>query len=114
MTKQERVRGYAQKHRAKYPEKMMWARAKARAKARGIEFNIEVSDIVIPDLCPISGTPFVVGDHNLAPSLDRIDNKRGYVSGNVIVVQNYWNKLKSNGSVDDFIKLAKFYAKFMN
>ena len=38
------------------PQKALWQRAKARAKQRGIEFSIQVSDITIPEYCPLLNT----------------------------------------------------------
>jgi predicted nucleic acid-binding Zn-ribbon protein len=37
------------------PEWKMHQRAKQRAKQSGREFNIEVQDIIIPDICPVLG-----------------------------------------------------------
>ncbi len=46
----------------------MLSRAKYRAKQKGLEFNITKEDIIIPDTCPLLGTPME------SPSLDRIDS----------------------------------------
>lgn len=71
---------YAKKHREKYKEEykskrkkeyltmgdryvyMMWSRAKKRAKIKNIPFDIEISDIIIPDVCPVFNIPFIIGD----------------------------------------------------
>lgn len=55
---------------------------KKRAKKRGIVFDLEVSDIVIPKLCPILGIELSFGNgrvHDASPSLDRIVPSKGYV-----------------------------------
>jgi hypothetical protein len=31
----------------------LWERAKARARERGIAFDLEIGDIVIPERCPV-------------------------------------------------------------
>lgn len=85
------------------PEKYLFHAAKKRAELSGIEFNILEEDIVIPDTCPVLGvklSPVRSGDKTYAPSLDRKDNNKGYVVGNVFVISWLANKYKSNMSRD--------------
>lgn len=37
--------------------------AKQRAKSQGIPFNLTIDDIIIPEKCPLLGTPLTRGDH---------------------------------------------------
>ena len=76
-------------------EKRLWNAAKSRAKRKGREFSIELSDIVIPAVCPVLGTPMV------GPSLDRIDSGKGYVKGNVRVISKRANTLKNNATIEE-------------
>lgn len=94
----------------KNPERAMWLSAKDRARKKGIPFNIEVSDIVIPDVCPILCVPLVRGvrGHPHAPSLDRITNKLGYVKGNVAVISTAANSMKSNLDIDTIHSLLRY------
>jgi hypothetical protein len=89
----------------------------ARIRARKVEvpFTIALSDIVIPTHCPILGIPLFQrtgtrggGDHS--PSLDKIRPERGYVPGNVIVISNRANRLKSDASIEELRSIASFYA----
>ena len=76
--------------------------AKARAKQFGRDFNLTLDDIIIPQTCPVLGTPMV------SPSLDRHNNDLGYVKGNVFVISKRANMLKSNGSAEDFKKIIAY------
>jgi hypothetical protein len=76
-------------------ELRLFSAAKARAKAKDREFNIELSDIVIPTCCPVLGLSMK------SPSLDRIDSSKGYVKGNVRVISKRANQLKSNATVEE-------------
>ena len=85
-----------------------------RAKRAGLEHTISINDIIIPDYCPVFGIKLETGDrknHNNAPSIDRIDNNRGYVKDNIIVVSTRANILKKDASIDEIIMLAKFYTR---
>ncbi len=84
----------------------LWRSARARAKRDNIEFNIEIEDIVVPAKCPIFGVPLVQGNRRWAPSLDRIVNAKGYVVGNVAVISNKANSLKSDATCEQLEKLA--------
>lgn len=70
---------------------------KTRAKKRGIEFNLETVDLVMPDICPVLGVPIAPFKGKFEPSsasLDRIDPSRGYVKGNVRIISWRANMLK--------------------
>lgn len=77
----------------------LWKQAKQRAKERGLQFEISVDDIIIPDKCPITGIPLSVSDglwSNTSPSLDRIDNSKGYTPGNIAVISFLANNFKAD------------------
>lgn len=84
------------------PAKAMHWRVKSRAKKNNIPFDIDVEDIVIPELCPILLIPLKTrqgkGYHPDSPSLDRIVPKLGYVKGNVRVISARANLLKNDAS----------------
>ena len=91
----------------------LYQRAKANAKRRNIEFNLDFSDIVVPEKCPIfpwlkltaiSGEGFV--DTNI--SLDRIDSTKGYIKGNVQVISYKANRNKNNSSLKELMALGKW------
>lgn len=93
------------------PEKKMLARAKARANKYQIECDIELEDIEIPEICPILNIPLTChsgtsGGKPDSPSLDRIDNTKGYIKGNVIVVSHLANMMKSSATVQNLIDFA--------
>lgn len=97
---------------SKTPEFYMYFGAKKRAKKHGREFNIEISDIVVPEFCPILGMKLVSGGYRTtlpsAPTLDRIDSSLGYIKGNVWVVSHRANSLKSNASVEELEAVIAF------
>jgi len=74
--------------------KMLW-RARGRANKKSLACNIELSDIVIPETCPVLLTKM---KH---PSLDRIVPLLGYTKGNVRVISNRANMLKNNATVTE-------------
>lgn len=46
---------------------------------------------------------------NDSPSIDRIDPKRGYVRGNVVVVSMRANSIKREATIDELRKMVAFY-----
>lgn len=86
-------------------------RAKNRAKKNGWEFTINEADVSIPARCPVLGIKLALGlgsrgAKDFSPTLDRMDNTKGYVKGNVCVLSWRANRLKNNGTVDEFEKLV--------
>lgn len=99
------------KQRENNPIKWMLACVKSSAKKRGLEFNITIEDIIIPELCPYLGIEIKhtipgLGLLDSAPSIDRIDNKKGYVKGNVIVISQQANRMKGGSSIDQLVNFA--------
>ena len=84
--------------------------ARARSKRDGIEFAITVADIVIPSHCPLLGIPLDpaagVRAHGL-PSLDRRDNAKGYIRGNIWVISWRANNLKSDATLEELRMLVR-------
>lgn len=74
--------------RAKY----LWIRAKSRAKQKGLIFNIMPQDIIIPEKCPLLDVVF--DTNRYSPSLDRIDNTKGYTKDNIQVISRLANTIK--------------------
>ena len=110
---EERSKRYA-KWALENPEQTLLKSAKARAKKRGIEFAIDLADIIIPDNCPIFGMPLAkkAGERSdCSPSLDRIDPAKGYVKENVWVISWRANHLKSNASLDELETLVAAWRK---
>ena len=94
------------------PERLLLGTAKRRAKAKGLDFDITRNDIVIPQKCPVLGIPLVPYsgscNHN-SPTIDRIDNSKGYVRGNIIVVSFRANSLKNNATMSELRRIVDFY-----
>lgn len=94
-----------------HPSYDLWQRAKKRAKKFGRDFNLNLDDIIIPEYCPIlgirlescSGYP-----KNCSPSLDRINNSKGYIRGNVGVISHLANKMKREMSPEIILAMAEW------
>lgn len=101
---------YNQRWKAKYPIKHRLAKIKEKARQRGIEFNLTEEDIVIPDVCPVLGTPFKEGT-TYCLSTDRIDPFKGYVKGNVQMLSWKANAMKQNATPEELIKFSQWIQK---
>lgn len=90
--------------------------ARHRAKKRGIAFDIDPADIEIPTRCPVFGQPleFLRGrgrgprTNHWSPSLDRTNNSLGYVKGNVRVISQRANALKSDATISELENLLEY------
>ena len=103
----------ARNMRINNPVSLLLSSAKRRAKINGLEFNITHSDIQIPSHCPVFGIPLVVGcgthkQHDDSPSVDRIDNSKGYIRDNVRVISWRANCRKSDMSTAEILALAEY------
>lgn len=105
----ENHRRWEKDYRRRFPEKSLYRSCRKRARREGISFNIEESDIVIPDICPILNTPIVHGskDKNEWPSVDKVNPLKGYTKGNVCVISYRANRMKSNMNIEDVRRMLK-------
>lgn len=92
-------------------ERKMLNSAKERAIKSNYEFNIDVADIIIPAFCPILKIPLFKGKGKVgpnSPSLDRKDSSKGYIKGNVWVVSQLANTMKTNADRASLLIFAKW------
>ena len=92
----------------------MWHAAKGRAKRKGLSFDIEVADIVVPEYCPLLGIKLEKGTKGFnpsSPSLDKIVPELGYVKGNIWVVSMKANTIKQDASLEELESLVEALRK---
>ena len=96
--------------------KLLYA-ARSRAKQNGLDCTITVNDIVIPELCPALGIKLEArigaGRQNRkdiggSPSLDRINNSKGYIPGNVAVISLRANMIKTDATAAELKAVAAY------
>jgi hypothetical protein len=93
------------RHRRDPRHGMYWD-AKQRAKSYGMAFDICIDDIVIPERCPVFGRPFVIGNPDWAPSIDKIVPSLGYMKGNIQVISRFANIMKNKATPEQLICFA--------
>lgn len=83
--------------------------AKNRAKKKGLEFDLKPEDLFFPTFCPVLGIRLTLNDGapaDSSPTLDRIDNTKGYVKGNVAVISHKANTMKGCGTAEEHEKIV--------
>lgn len=101
---------YYKRARISDPINNMLSSSRCRARLSGLKHSIHYSDIVVPEVCPLLGTPLAYSASKVSPnspSLDRIDSRLGYIPGNVWVISHRANSIKSNSSLEEFELIAK-------
>lgn len=90
--------------------------SKQRAKRAGMVHTLTLSDIQIPDVCPVLGIPLKREDRATwfsAPSIDRIDSAKGYTPDNITIVSRRANILKRDATVEELRLLYEYYSQSM-
>lgn len=105
--KYDRIRGYIIRN------------SKYMAKRRGIYFNLKYTDFELPKYCPILGIELEYGSGNNCnlpqhATLDRIDNSKGYIPGNVMVISRLANAMKNQASFDQIELFSQNYQLLIN
>lgn len=90
-------------------KKSMLRSAKQRAINKNLDFNIDISDIVFPEKCPLLNIPMSIDSDNkdFSYSLDRIDSSKGYIKGNVWVISFKANRIKADATLEELELIAK-------
>jgi len=100
------------------PASVLLRSARNRARRDRIDFNIDLADIKIPEICPLLGIKLAArqgghGPQDASPSLDRIDNTKGYIKGNVWVVSWLANKMKATATNEQLLVFASNVQKLL-
>lgn len=93
------------------PKELILRRTKNSASQRGLEHTISKEDFNIPEYCPILGIKLVMNigkPRNNSPSMDRINNDKGYIPGNVCIISKEANRMKSNHTKESLDKLIDY------
>lgn len=90
--------------------------SKYSSKKRGIIFNLKYSDIEIPEYCPLLNIKLTFrlqSDFNefSHATLDRIDNNKGYIKGNIMVISRLANQMKNCASFEQLEIFSKNITK---
>lgn len=108
---------YRRRIRIINPAKEIWRSAKWRAKKLNIPFEIQVSDIQIPTHCPILGIQLKFDNrgqgHADSPSLDKIDPRKGYIKGNIMVISNKANTMKNGWTLEELERVVEYMRKHL-
>jgi len=108
--KQEHISKVVEYRLQNWELKMLW-QAKSSASQKGLSFDLEVSDIVIPENCKYLGIPLTRQLGNGVTwsnaSLDRIDSDKGYIKGNVEVISRQANSMKNMASKEELLTFAR-------
>jgi hypothetical protein len=81
---------------------------KARARLKDLDFDLTIEDIRPPEVCPILGIPLHrAGCRDGTPSVDRIDNTKGYTKDNIWVISNKANTMKNNATLQELATFCK-------
>ena len=91
---------------------VLYHASKSRAKKKNIEHSITIDDIIVPVKCPILNIEL---DHSRnkgrrynGASLDRIDSTKGYVKGNIQVISDLANRMKTDATPEQLLAFGEW------
>lgn len=74
-------------------------------------FDISAEDLIIPEYCPLLGIKINLDEDRErgvdSPSLDRIDNTKGYTKDNIAVISDLANIMKNRATLDQLTLFVK-------
>lgn len=98
--------------RRENPALELWRLAKIRARYKGLAFDIDVSDLAVPEVCPVLGIRLEWGcskrQLDSSPTVDRVIPELGYVKGNVRVISWRANRIKSDATAKELAAVLKY------
>ena len=110
----ERTKEKSKAWRDDNKDRLYFLSLKARAIKKGLEFNLEEADVLSVDVCPVFGVNLVRSLLKPAwnsSSVDRIDNTKGYVKGNIQIMSYLANSMKRNATNEQLILFAEWVLK---
>lgn len=104
-----------EKTRPGWHKRRLLMAARRRGRKAGLPATIRTADLFWPTHCPVLGIELDYStvrprkwDNPANPSLDRWDNLKGYVPGNVFVISMRANCLKNNANPDELDAVARY------
>ena len=109
----KKERGYASKKAGTGEgyRKLWLSNIRLRAKKKGLPFDITLDDLFFPETCPVLGVPMKERSGSFcdnSPSIDRIENDKGYVKGNVRIISYRANRIKCHATIADLEKILDY------
>ncbi len=113
--------GFMKRYRLN-PYNQLFHNFKKRASLANVPFALTKDEMRIifeksGDRCPVFGFKFIKNatrdNRDYAPSLDRIDPKKGYTKENTIVVSMLANRIKTDAKIEEIGKVFNFYKKLI-
>ena len=97
------------------PRRRLYWSSKANACTKGVEHSITPDDIPLPLTCKYLGIKL---DYQRtsergrlrsydSPSIDRIDPQKGYIPGNIQVISDLANRMKTNATIEQLLAFAE-------
>ena len=102
---------YKREYRKKHWDHALYRSAFGRAKKLNLPLEITRKDIIVPKYCPVLGIELKQAKgrmNDASPTLDQIKPGLGYIKGNVCVMSNRANRIKSDGTAEEHEKIAEF------
>jgi hypothetical protein len=82
-----------------------------RARDKRLPFNLETSDLIFPETCPVLGIKLMNNRGKAkdnSPSVDRIIPSLGYTKGNTCIISHRANLLKNSASVSEMEAILNY------
>lgn len=103
----------AGKHATEFSKRcsLIFFRKRQNAKRTGWPWTVELKDVEFPTHCPMLGIKLDYSGKAVkenSPSFDRLNTKKGYVKGNVIICSWRANRIKNDGTAKEHELIAKF------
>lgn len=95
-------------YQTKYREKQLYLSCRKRAKIKDIEFDLELSDIIIPEYCPVLGIKLTGEKRDFSPSVDRFNNSKGYTKDNIRIISCKANRFKSDATAEELKAVVRY------
>lgn len=113
----EIIKARRKRYHREHTDAVLWSHAKIRARKAGLPFDLEISDVKIPDKCPILEIPIYIGNELRkwnSPSIDKIDNQKGYTKDNIRVISYMANHMKAHASKEELLIFAKNIVRYVD
>jgi len=110
LTSEQKQKANKSSYNWKYnTQKGRLVRLRTQATRRGISCTLTEDTLPqVPDLCPILNIKLDGRDMNHTSTIDRIDNTKGYIPGNVQIISYRANMLKRDATIEEMFKLGQW------